>query len=596
MEGLQRLEYRGYDSSGVAIVEPNGNLLLHKGKGKLAGLISTIPAVSAGTVGMGHTRWATHGRPSLQNAHPHTDCTGKLAVAHNGIIENHRELQEILKREGHVFRSQTDSEIIPHLIEGYLGQGLSIEAAVRKSVGQLAGASALIVLDTDSPRQLICLRIGHAGGLAIGYGSDENLVASDLPAMADRVSSVTYLEDHEVAIVSPDTVRFTDLGGEVISKSKKPVLHDGSAAGKGPYRHFMLKEIMEQPPAVMSTIRDRLDFENPGVQFDGFPFSTAQLQGIDRVIIIGMGSSFHAAMVGRDMIESLSRIPAQAENASEFRYRDPAITPSTLVISIAQSGETVDTLAGMLEAKRKGSPQITICNVPDSEATRLADYTLLINAGPEIAVASSKTFVASMLTLYLLALYLGQARGVLTSVNVANAIEAVSKLPNLLGKVLEQDLQYEDLAKQYFHQSNFLMLGRGVNFPVALEGALKLKELSYIHAEGYQAGEMKHGPIALIDEGMPVVAIALRDHLFAKMKGNLEEVKARDGKLIAIVTEGNDEVKHLADNVIAIPETPYLLSPLLTVAPLQLLSYHIAVRRGADVDQPRNLAKTVTVE
>jgi len=596
LDGLKRLEYRGYDSSGVAVVEPTGGLFLHKGEGKLSELIATIEEPSIGTVGLGHTRWATHGRPSWDNAHPHTDCSGKVAVAHNGIIENHSALRARLTAEGHTFRSHTDTEIIPHLIENRLAEGATFEEAVRYAANQIVGASAIIALVVDEPDRLIGVRIGHAGGLAVGYDEDAMLLASDLPAMISHISSVIYLADREMAVITPREVSLSDLDGAKLTRPKQSVVDDGTTVRKGPYRHFMLKEIMEQPDTLMSAMRDRLDFETPEVTLPDFPLTAEDVKGLERVIVTGMGTSFHSAMVGRDMIETLARIPSHAENASEFRYRDPAIDAKTLVVSVAQSGETADTLAAMVEAKRRGAPQVTICNVYGSEATRIADYSLFINAGPEIAVASTKTLVGSILCLYMLATYLGQVRGTLAGDKLRQAMEDIVKLPNLLGEVVEREAEYEDLARRYSHASDFLILGRGVNYPTALEGALKLKEISYIHAEGYQAGEMKHGPIALIDENMPVVAIALKDGLYEKMLGNLEEVKARGGKLIAIVTEGDEAATLLADDVIALPEAPYLLSPILALAPLQLLSYHIAVRRGADVDQPRNLAKTVTVE
>ena len=595
-DGLKRLEYRGYDSSGIAVLEPEGRLFLHKGAGKLSDLIASVRQPSVGTLGVGHTRWATHGKPTFENAHPHTDCTETVAVVHNGIIENHSRLRDELAAAGHTFRSTTDTEIVPHLVESHLAQGATLEEAVRRAANMLAGANAIVVLSRDEPDKLVGVRIGHAGGLAVGYGDQEILLSSDLPAMIQHTKFVSYLSGQEMVVVTPRKTRVTSLDGTAISKDKQPVVNDATAAAKGQYRHFMLKEIMEQPEALIGALRDRVDFAQKRVALEGFPFSSDQVKGFNRVVLVGMGTSFHSALAGKDMIETLSRIPAQAENASEFRYRDPVVDSHTLVVSVAQSGETVDTLAAMAEAKRKGAPQITVCNVPGSEATRLADYSLFINVGPEVAVASTKTFTGSMLCLYLLAAFLGQVRGTLGSSLLEGMLDEVIQLPKLMGEVVDRGPNYEALARRYFHSADFLVLGRGVNHPTALEGALKLKEISYIHAEGYQAGEMKHGPIALIDEEMPVVTIALKDTLYEKMLGTIEEVKARDGKVIAVMTAGDEAIARIADDTVSIPEVPYLLSPILAVAPLQLLAYHIAVRRGCDVDQPRNLAKTVTVE
>ncbi len=595
-DGLKRLEYRGYDSSGVAILDSEGGLFLHKDAGKLADLLAGLEDPSEGRVGFGHTRWATHGKPTLENAHPHTDCTGDVAVAHNGIVENHRHLREELVAEGHTFLSTTDTEVIPHLIEGHLARGATLEEAVRQTAGRLAGAQAIVALSRQEPDRLVGVRIGHAGGMAVGYGEDELLLASDLPAMVTRAKSVTYLADREMAVITRHKAQVTTLEGARVSRKPLPVTDDGAGAVKGPYRHFMLKEIMEQPESLMGALSDRMDLERMQVTLPGFPYTAEQVNALERVVIVGMGTSYHSALVGREMIETMSRIPTQAENASEFRYRDPVIDNKTLVISIAQSGETVDTLAAMVEAKARGALQITICNVLGSEATRLADYTLYINAGPEIAVASTKTLTGSMVCLYLLAIFLGQHRGTLDQGALQDILGELAHLPKIVGEVVDRGPHYEALARKYFHAADFMVLGRGVNYPVALEGALKLKEISYIHAGGYQAGEMKHGPIALVDEKMPVVAIALKDKLYEKMLGNIEEVKARDGKVIVVATEGDDATAHAGDDVITVPEVSYLLSPILVLAPLQLLAYYIAVRRGCDVDQPRNLAKTVTVE
>ena len=594
LDGLQRLEYRGYDSFGAAVIEPSGSMQIRKEAGRLTA--EHFHVQSMGSLGIGHTRWATHGKPTARNAHPHTDTDEQIAVAHNGIVENHAELRRKLEQEGHVFRSQTDTEVIPHLIARHLAQGAPLEEAVRQAASLIAGAQAFVAISPKEPDKIVGVRIGHAGGMAVGYGAGAMLLASDLPAILAHAESASYLGDREMATITRDTARFQSLGGGLLAKERLPVLQDPATAAKGPYKHFMLKEIMEQPETLISALRDRLDFSEGRVMLPGFPFNREQVRGFTRVVLLGMGTSFHSAVVGRHMIETLARVPCQAENASEFRYLDPVVGPETLVVSVGQSGETVDTLAAMVEARQKGAPQITVCNTAGSEATRIADYTMLINAGPEIGVASTKTMTGSMLCLYLLAVYLGQIRNTLGEDTVRELLDEVVRLPELMGKVLAGGLECEPLARKYSQSPNFLLLGRGVNHPMALEGALKMKEISYIHAEGYQAGEFKHGPIALVDENMPVVAIALKDKMYDKIMGNIEEVKARDGRIIAIATQGDEEVAARADDVISVPDVSYLVSPILTVAPMQLLAYHIAVRRGADVDQPRNLAKTVTVE
>ncbi|MBM4405624.1 MAG: glutamine--fructose-6-phosphate transaminase (isomerizing) [Chloroflexi bacterium] len=596
LNGLKRLEYRGYDSSGVAVIEPNGELVIRKGEGKLSQLIAVMGNPGQSTLGIGHTRWATHGKPNQENAHPHTDHRGNIAVVHNGIVENYREIKERLQAEGHHFKSQTDSEVIPHLVQSLMDKGDSFEEAVRKAARQFHGAHAIVAINTKEPGRIIGVRIGHAGGLVVGYASGEMYLASDLAAIAPQIKEAAYLHDGEMAVLTRSSARFLKLDGSAIGKDPQPVTHDPVSVAKGPYRHFMLKEIMEQPETLMRALRDRIDFQSSKVALPGFPFKQAQIRAIDRAVLLGMGTSLHSAQIGGRMIERLARIPCEVENASEFRYRDAILGPNTLVISVTQSGETVDTLVAMAEAKTKGALQIAITNVAGSEATRKADYSLLINAGPEIAVASTKTFVGSIACLYLLGLALGEARGILGKDSVRQHIDHLVKLPEQLGEVLQQAPHVESIARDLFKKSNFLILGRGIQFPVAMEGALKLKEVSYIHAEGYQAGEMKHGPIALIDEHMPVLAIAPRDRLYDKMMSNVEEVRAREGCLIALATKGDESIGEKVKNVVFLPETSELLSPLLTVAPLQLLAYYIAVRRGADVDQPRNLAKTVTVE
>jgi glucosamine--fructose-6-phosphate aminotransferase (isomerizing) len=596
LASLQRLEYRGYDSAGVAVINPTGAVAVRKSAGKLHDLKAAVKSGLPGTIGIGHTRWATHGKPNEPNAHPHTDGSGRVAVVHNGIVENYRDLKEGLADKGKEFVSETDSEVIPHLIADFMTAGFSLEAAMRQTGRLLAGAHAIVAVSADEPDRIVGMRIGHSGGLAVGYGKNATFLASDLPAIAEAAGEVLYLEAGEVATVTGSGARITDMDGGEVKRHRQPVAHDPAAAAKGPYKHFMMKEMMEQPETLISALRDRIDFERMRIVLDGFPFSADQVRAFDRVVVLGMGTSFNSAQVGRLMIERLARLPAEVDNSAEFRYRDPVIGPSTLIVSVGQSGETVDTLVAMKEAKERGASEITICNVSGSEAIRLADYSLIINAGPEIAVASTKTFLGSMACLYLLAIHLGVLRGELSDEQVKGLIEDVVHLPTLVGDALSSPTDYPALARKFAHNSDFLILGRGINYPTAMEGALKLKELSYIHAEGYQGGEMKHGPIALIDDQMPVAAIALKDRLYDKMMNHVDQVKARDGRLIIIATEGDELVREKTPDVIYVPPVSELLSPIVAVVPLQLLAYHIAVRRGADVDQPRNLAKTVTVE
>ena len=604
IDSLRRLEYRGYDSAGVAVLN-GGPLHVRKTVGKIADL-PLDGLEHAGATAIAHTRWATHGRPTLQNAHPHTDGASNVAVVHNGIVENYEALRAELLREGRVFRSETDTEVIPLLIERFLERGASLEEAVREAAKLLQGGHAIAVVGTGAPGAVIGLRIGHAGGLVVGRGAGESFLASDLPAIAGAVDRVAYLADGEMAVVTPEGAACTDLEGRPIEKEWRIGHHDPAAAAKGPHKHFMLKEIMEQPESLASAMRDRVDFNEVRLDLPGFPFDAARVRAVDRVVLLGMGTSYHAAQVGRLMIEHLARLPAEAEHSSEFRYREPVLTPDTLVVTIVQSGETADSLMAMQEASRRGAAQIAVTNVAGSEAARLADYALLINAGPEIAVASTKTFTGSLLCLYLLALRLGELRGALDADVVADSIHALARLPEQVGRSLAA-AGLDEVARTYAHSKDFLYLGRGPLYPIALEGALKLKEVSYIHAEGCQAGEMKHGPIALIDEEMPVLALAVRDpsngpgrprngRLHDKMLGNIEEVRARGGRVIVVAAEGDDRTAEKADHALFVPEAPALLAPILAAAPLQLLAYRIAVRRGCDVDQPRNLAKTVTVE
>jgi len=597
LEGLQRLEYRGYDSAGVAVLAEDGKLAVRKSVGKLETLASRLRSRwPRGSLGIGHTRWATHGRPSDVNAHPHRDCRGQLVVIHNGIVENYLALRERLIDQGHTFVSDTDTEVIPHLIEHYLQDGGDLETAVGRAIGQMEGAHAIVAFSRREPGKLVAARVGYAGGVVVGYGEGEMFLASDLPALLPHTRRVVFLADGEIAAVTPAGASYQSADGAAVAKEVQTVSYDPLSAARGNYKHFMLKEIVEQPQAVLDTIRGRVQFDPPAVILEDVAIPKRRLRQIRRVVLVGMGTSLHAAMVGRHYIEQIAGIPAEVDNASEFRYRGPLVGPGTLVISVGQSGETVDTLAAMDEARRQGALQITVCNVVGSQATRIADGVVYTRCGLEIGVASTKTFTAAICALYLLACYLAQERGVVGQEEMGRLIDSLARMPSLLGKVTQRDEEYGRLALDFFRYDNFLYLGRGIQFPIAMEGALKLKEVSYIHAEGYPAGEMKHGPIALIDREMPVVAIAVRGSLYDKMMSNIEQVKAREGTVIAIGSEGDAELARKVDHIIYLPQASPLLMPILTAVPLQFFAYHIAVRRGCDVDQPRNLAKTVTVE
>ena len=596
-DALSRLEYRGYDSAGIAVIDGTGKAVVEKQAGKLGALVASVGArVPEGCTGIGHTRWATHGKPTTQNAHPHSDCTGQYLVVHNGIIENYRVLKEALIHSGHKFTSETDSEVIAHLIEENRSAGLGLVDAVRRSLNVLEGAFSVAVTAGEEPGKIIAARVGNGGGIVVGYGQGEMFLASDLPAISSYARAAVYLKNDELALVEPDGARFFDQSGTQLSRVPVPVSRGDMVFAKGGYKHFMLKEIMEQPESLTNLLRGRISFDPADILLPELSDVADMLARTERVIIVGMGTSLHAAAVGARIFEALARVPAEAENASEFRYRDPVISASTLVISVSQSGETVDTLAAMEEAKSRGAGLIAVTNNEFSQAAVLADATLDIRAGAEIGVASTKCLTNSILALYLVASYMGRARGLISGGQVTQMVDDLARLPSLISRALETDNAVREIARRLYKTNNYLYLGRGISYPVAMEGALKLKEISYCHAEGYQAGEMKHGPIALIDEDMPVVALALRDRLYPKMLGNIEEVKARDGKVIAIATEGDEDIAARADHVIHVPPAPELLSPLVSVIPLQLFAYHVAVTRGCDVDQPRNLAKSVTVE
>ena len=597
LEGLARLEYRGYDSAGIAVLGPGGEPVVHKSAGRLSELRTAIGnGLPEGAAGVGHTRWATHGGPTDFNAHPHMDCEGRVVVVHNGIVENYLELREQLLSRGHVFTSETDTECIPHLVESYLHEGLSLEEAVREAARRMRGSNVVVTASRSEPGRIVALRLGNAGGVVVGYGPDEMLVASDLPALIPYTDEVAYLDDGEIASMVCDRVGFSRLDGTAVDKDRTRVDLHPVAAARGSYAHFMLKEINEQPEAVVNTLSGRISLSDATVRLEDFPFTDEEVRAIDRVVLVGMGTSLHAAMVGRTWIETLAGIPAEFDNSSEFRYRGPLVDSNSLVVSVSQSGETADTLAAMNEAAGRRAKQITLSNYAGTQTTRIADGTMLIRAGMEIGVAASKTFVCSLTSLLLLAVYLGTRRGTLETGRRRRILEGLARLPDMLAAPLASQSQYEKLARRYSGYSNFLFLGRGVNYPLAMEGALKLKEISYIHAEGYAAGEMKHGPISLIDENMPVIVLAPRDGLYDKMLNNLNEVKARGGVVLAVATEGDDEIAAAADDVVYVPGAPSTIAPMLMAPPLQLLAYHIAVRRGCDVDHPRNLAKTVTVE
>ena len=602
-EGLKRLEYRGYDSAGIAVVDDSGALHLRKTVGKVSGLDAEIRGCAPrGSLGLGHTRWATHGPPSRANAHPHTDCSRRVALVHNGIVENHLELKRRLTASGHVFQSETDTEALSHLVEEGLSLGLSFEEAFLRMGRMVKGSSAITATLQGEDGPICAMRLGYAGGIVVAHHDGQGIIASDLPALLPVLErgagapGVGFLEGGEMAVVTREGVQYRDLSGNPIVKEPRRVSRDDVLVDKGGYRHFMLKEIMDQPQAMTAALRDRADFANGRVEFPGFPLSAPEVRQLERVMLIGCGTSLHAAQVGRHYIERLAGIPAEAESASEFRYRDPIISPGTLVVSVGQSGETADTVAAMHLAREKGATLVTICNAEESQAARVADGALYMRAGLEVGVASTKTFVASLTILQLLAAYLGRIRGHLGADDVRRLVDDLARGPGLIGEILAKADSYRELARRIGHYNNFLFLGRGANAAIASEGALKLKEISYIHAEGYPAGEMKHGPIALIDPGMCTVALAPRDGLRDKTLSNIKEVKARDGAVVAVLTEGDEDAAAQVDYPLFIPEAPALLQPLLTTVPLQLLSYHIALLRGCDVDQPRNLAKSVTVE
>jgi glucosamine--fructose-6-phosphate aminotransferase (isomerizing) len=603
IDGLRKLEYRGYDSAGIAVVNEDHNLEIRRAEGKLRNLEETIRLSPLdGTYGIGHTRWATHGRPTEENAHPHRDCTGRVVVVHNGIIENYLQLKERLRKSDHHFVTETDTEIMAHLIEEYLKHDTSFEQAVRSAVSELRGIFALSIINADEPDTIIAVRQGPP--VVIGLGDREFFVASDIPPILQHTRDVFFLGDGEIAVINRDAVRVTDFEGNSVQPSIQRITWDPIMAEKGGFKHFMLKEIYEQPRSVRDTVQGRISLDSGQVFLDEMSNITeADFKQFTSIKIAACGTSWHAGLAGKYMIEQLARVPVDVDYASEFRYRSPVMDENTLLLVISQSGETADTIAALREAKELGSKVLAICNVQGSMIVREADGTILTHAGPEIGVASTKAFTGQMIALYLLGLYLGQLRGVLSVDEARFHAQELAELPVKLEHLLNDSDGIEELSKEFFRSTDFLYLGRGINFPVALEGALKLKEISYIHAEGYPAGEMKHGPNALIDERLPVLFINTREEgnraselRYEKTHSNIVEVKAREGIVISVLTEGDSISSVVSDHVIEIPAASDLLSPILSIIPLQLLAYHIAVRRGCDVDQPRNLAKSVTVE
>ena len=609
LEGLRRLEYRGYDSAGIAVGSAGHGLELRRASGKLRNLEEVLRQHPLhGTYGIGHTRWATHGRPTEENAHPHRDCTGRIVVVHNGIVENYLELKRELTEEGHTFVTETDTEVIAHMIEQELrsaessGKTMLLDEGVRRAARRLTGAYAISVISADAPDTIVSARNGPP--VVVGLGEGESFVASDVPGILHHTRMMYFLADGDVAVVTAQGVKFTNLAGDPVDRKVEKILWDPIQAEKGGYKHFMLKEIFEQPRSVRDTTLGRISLETGEVFLGEMKITDDQFRAATQVNIAACGTSWHSALAGKYMIERLARVPTEVDYASEYRYRDPIADPRALGLLITQSGETADTLAAQREMIAKGSMTIAICNVVGSMVAREAHGTIYTHAGPEIGVASTKAFTAQLTALFLFALHLAQKRGTISPAESAALVDELSRIPGKIEEVLRQrEGECRLLAKVYASASNFLFLGRGIHFPIALEGALKLKEISYIHAEGYPAGEMKHGPNALIDEALPVVVLATHDAQspesmlrYEKTLSNIQEVTARSGRVIAIATEGNKQIHELVEDVIYVPQAPELLAPLIEVVPLQLLAYYIAVRRGCDVDQPRNLAKSVTVE
>ena len=596
LNGLRRLEYRGYDSAGLAVLQ-NSHIEVRRDAGKLSRLASLVQESPVhGHVGIGHTRWATHGAPSARNAHPHLGMTGDVVLVHNGIVENFLELRDELSAEGVVFKSDTDTEVIVHLVERYLSTEEGLAEAARKALTNLKGAHGIVILSSREPDKIVAARIGNAGGVVIGIGNNEMFVASDIPAILEHTRQVVFLESHQMAVITANGLEVQTLDGKPVDYEVHSVSWDPVSAEKGEYRHFMQKEIHEQVRSLTDTIAGRVDFEDGHIHLPELHLTQELAQRIEKIFITACGTASHAGMVGKILIETIARIPVEVDIASEFRYRDPILNPNTVVLAISQSGETADTLAAMEEARKKGAILWSIVNAIGSQAMRIADGSLSMQTGPEIGVASTKAYTAPLVDLYMLAILLGELRGTLQEKQRKALIADLRLVPALAGESLNREAQVEKVARTLVNTSHCLYLGRGINMPTAYEGALKLKEISYIHAEGYPAGEMKHGPIALIDRSMPVIVIAPRDPWYEKMYSQIEQARSRGGIVIALATDGDELIPGSADQIIWLPETPWMLTPVTTVIPLQLLAYHIAALRGLDVDQPRNLAKSVTVE
>lgn len=596
LNGLRRLEYRGYDSAGLAVLEDD-KIEIRRDAGKLDRLASLVEEYPLhGQIGIGHTRWATHGEPSARNAHPHLGTSGKVVLVHNGIVENYLELREELSAEGVEFRSETDTEVIVQLVDRYLSMGMNLDEAARRAFSHLEGAHGIVLISNQEADKIVACRIGNAGGVVVGVGEGEMFVASDMPAILEHTRRMVFLESGQIGIVTSSGLELKTLAGEPLTFEEHTVSWDPVAAEKGEYRHFMHKEIHEQVRSLTDTIGGRVDFDSGRVYLPQLNLTAGLAQRLEKIFITACGTASHAAMVGKVLIEQISRVPVETDIASEFRYRNPILDENTAVLAISQSGETADTLAAMDEARKMKGPLWSIVNVIGSQAMRIADGYISMQTGPEIGVASTKAYTAPLVDLYMLAILLADLRGGLDESARRKLVADLRLIPDLAGRCLDRESEVEQVAWGLKDYSHCLYLGRGINMPTAYEGALKLKEISYIHAEGYPAGEMKHGPIALIDKDMPVVVIAPRDPWYEKMFSQIEQAKARGGNVIAVATEGDDLIPSIADYVLWVPPTPWMLSPVTTVIPLQLLAYHIAALRGLDVDQPRNLAKSVTVE
>ena len=596
LNGLKRLEYRGYDSAGLAVIE-NGQIVVRRDAGKLGKLVELVEhSPVSGSPGIGHTRWATHGAPSARNSHPHMSNSGRVVVVHNGIVENYVRLKEELASEGATFNSDTDTETIVHLVERYLATGLGLIEAARKTFQEIEGNHGVVLMSSEEPETIICARIGNAGGVVIGLGEGENFIASDIPALLEYTRSVIYLETRQMAIVRADGVRLETIEGQELQAEIHQVVFDAEAAEKGKYQHFMQKEIHEQDHAMVHTLAGRVDYENGKISLPELNLTPQLAKRITKIYLTACGTAAYAGMVGKVLIEKIARVPVEVVVASEFRYCDPIIDENTVVLAISQSGETADTLAAMEEGRRKGAIIWSIVNAVGSQAMRVADGYIAMQTGPEIGVASTKAFTAPLLDQYMLAVLLADLRGTIDEATRKQLVADLELIPDLIAHTLAREPEVQKVALALKDMKNFLYLGRGINMPIAYEGALKLKEISYIHAEGYPAGEMKHGPIALVDKDVPVVCIAPRDPWHEKMVSQIQQARARDGIVLAVATEGDEQVQAMADHVLWISDVPWMLSPVITVIPLQLLAYHIAVLRGLDVDQPRNLAKSVTVE